>query len=119
MSKINLPLYGIIYNWKGLKEENYLYTGEELQRFDPELFEACNEQPGIFHDSTKVECAWKTWMGIRFDTEDDVKDFLSGGCNAFGDEDSDWYWENALDNDLYGEQSYTLIDVYTAVLGGE
>ena len=20
------PLFGIIYNWKGLKEENYLYT---------------------------------------------------------------------------------------------
>ena len=25
------PLFGIIYNWKGLKEENYLYTEEELK----------------------------------------------------------------------------------------
>ena len=27
------PLFGIIYNWKGLKEENYLYTEEELKQF--------------------------------------------------------------------------------------
>ena len=34
-----MRLFGIIYNWKGLKEENYLYTEEELKQFDNELYE--------------------------------------------------------------------------------
>ena len=54
------PLFGIIYNWKGLKEENYLYTAEELKQFDKELYENCIAYPSEWHDSTKAECAWKT-----------------------------------------------------------
>ena len=43
--EIGFPLFGIIYNWKGLKEENYLYTAEELRLFDEELYQDCMTKP--------------------------------------------------------------------------
>ena len=105
------PLFGIIYNWKGLKEENYLYTEEELRLFDEELYESCMRGKLCeWHDSTKSECPWKTWMGFMITEEKYLKMFLSGQYNETErqDEDCDWYWENVLDNDLYGYPSDTM-----------
>ena len=105
------PLFGIVYNWKGLKEENYLYTEEELKKFDEELYEDCmNGKPGEWYDSTKAECAWKTWMGFKIETEDELNAFLSGDYNDMEktEEDEDWYWENVECNNLYGYESNTM-----------
>ena len=104
------PLFGIIYDWKGLKEENYLYTEEELKRFDKELYEDCMAKPYEWHDSTKAECAWKTWMGFKIVGENFLKLFLSGQYNETEreEEDEGWYWENVDSNDLYGCASNTM-----------
>ena len=105
-----MKLFGIIYNWKGLKEENYLYTEEELKRFDKKLYEDCIEKPNEWHYSTMVECGWKTWDGILIDNEEMLGKFLSGGFNDLErmEVDEDWYWDNIERNDLYGYASDTM-----------
>lgn len=108
------PLFGIIYNWRGLKEENYLYTAEELKQFDKELYEDCiHGHLNEFHDSTKADCPWKTWMGFAITEEKYLKMFLEGDYNDTWreEEDEDWYWENVEDNDLYGYASNTMREV--------
>lgn len=110
-------LIGIVYNWKGLKEENYLYTLDEMAKYDFELLRDCLNNPDGFNDSSKAKSADKTWMGRLLKTEEEVSDFLKGGWNddtellkwENPDTDySDWYWENVRDNDLYGEKSGTM-----------
>lgn len=110
-------LIGIIYNWKGLKEENYLYTLDELAKYDFELLKDCINNQGVFNDSSKATASNKTWMGRLLKTDEEVKTFIEGRWNddielikqENPDTDySDWYWENVLDNDLYGEKSDTM-----------
>lgn len=105
-----MKLFGIIYNWKGLKEENYLYTEAELKEFDNELYEDCIAKQGVWHDSRKSECTWKTWMGILIDNESMLNSFLDGKFNDVErmEVDEDWYWENVESNDLYGYASNTM-----------
>ena len=111
---------GIIYNWKGLKEENYLYTLDELAKYDFELLKDRINNPGVFNDSTKSMSANKTFMGKLLKTDEEVEGFLTGKYNdnieevQFNNPDtdySDWYWENVSDNDLYGERSDTMRDM--------
>lgn len=113
MANIQYPLFGICYNWKGLKEENYLYTADELKRFDPDLYLDCVQSPDDWHDSMLADCGWKTWMGTKIDNERQLRDFIRGFYNdvKLVKEDPDWYWENSLDNDLYGERSDTMKNV--------
>lgn len=110
-------LIGIVYNWKGIKEENYLYTLDELAKYDLELLKDCLNNPDGFNDSSKAESANKTWMGRLLKTEEEVKDFLKGDWNDDIEllklenpetDYSDWYWENVRDNALYGEKSGTM-----------
>jgi hypothetical protein len=98
------PVFGIIYNYKGIKEENYLYTVEELKKFDIGLFNMCVLGSGAWHDSNLVDCAWKTWMGTMIENDEMLWKFLQGHFNNTWrtDVDKDWYWENVEDNDLYG-----------------
>lgn len=104
------PLFGIIYNWKGLKEENYLYTEEELKQLDNKLYEDCMAKPDEWHDSTKAECGWKTWMGVTIKNEGELIEFLNGEYNdtCSAEDDENWYWENIEENDLYGCKSNTM-----------
>ena len=110
-------LIGIVYNWKGLKEENYLYTLDEIAKYDFELLKDCINNPETFNDSSKPVAANKTWEGRLLKTDEEVKDFLRGRCNEDivclkeenpGTDYDGWYWENVLDNDLYGEKSETM-----------
>ena len=110
-------LIGIVYNWKGIKEENYLYTLDEMTKYDFELLRDCLNNPDGFNVSSKAESADKTWMGRLLKTDEEVKDFLKGGWNDDIEllnwenpetDYSDWYWENVRDNDLYGEKSGTM-----------
>ena len=102
-------LFGIIYNYKGIKEENYLYTAEELKKFDPQLYEDCMAEPCDWHDSTMSVVANKTWAGTMLQDEDELRRFLTGVFNDSCDDD-EWYWCNVFANDLYGEKSNTMID---------
>lgn len=110
-------LIGIIYNWKGLKEENYLYTLDEMAKYDFELLRDCLNNPYYFNDSLRINSANKTWAGRLLETDDEVREFIGGKWNDDidslkrenpGVDYSDWYWENVKDNDLYGEKSGTM-----------
>ena len=98
---MNYPLFGIIYNNQGIKEENYLYTAGELKQFDIGLFNRCALNPGAWHDSYLNDCACKTWMGTMIENDEMLWKFLKGDFNNT-EQDNDWYWENVKDNDLYG-----------------
>ena len=103
---------GIIYNWKGLKEENYIYTLDELAELDMDLLIQCLTNPDEWHDSVKAECAWKTWRGKLLRSDAQIEGFLNGAYNDDPYEDeyfvSDWYWANQISNDLYGVSSSTM-----------
>ena len=108
---------GIICNWKGIKEENYLYTLDEMAKYDFELLKDCLNNPEAFNDSLKSKSANKTRMGRLLKTDEEVKDFFRGCWNDDTEllklenpenDYSDWYWENVQDNDLYGEKSETM-----------
>ena len=110
-------LIGIIYNWKGLKEENYLYTLDEIAESDFDLLIDCLNNPDTFNVSSKPVAANKTWEGRLLKNDDEIKDFLRGCWNDDiellkgenpGTDYDDWYWENVLDNDLYGKKSETM-----------
>lgn len=110
-------LIGIVYNWKGLKEENYLYTLDEIAEYDFELLKDCINNPETFNDSSKPVAANKTREGRLLKTDEEVKDFLRGRWNEDieclkeenpGTDYDGWYWGNVLNNDLYGEKSETM-----------
>lgn len=114
-SKLAQPLFGIVYNWKGLEEENYIYTAEELQRFDPELYEdVTNSKDGQAESSS---CGWKTWICYQLNTEEEVKSFLMGSKNgmpvsiksdSFIELLDEWYWRSCIENDFYRIASDTM-----------
>lgn len=101
------PLIGVIYNWKGLKEENYLYTPEELKERDPALLECCLKHVVGFHEG-KSPAPNKTIEGRLIGDEERLKKFLGGFYNDTSREsiDPDWYWENSME-DVYGKTKYT------------
>ena len=70
-------LIGIVCNWKGVKEENYLYTLDEMAKYDFELLKDCLNNSNAFNDSLKSESADKTWMGRLLKTDEEIKDFVS------------------------------------------
>lgn len=101
---------GIIYNWKGLKEENYIYTPKELAKYDPDLLNNCLASPDEWHPSTLAHCAWKTWEGKLLQSDEEVQSFLNGAYNSdYEDEAEDWYWVNEVNNNLYGYSSSTMM----------
>ena len=112
------PYIGIIYNWKGLKEENYIYTIEEMAEFDPVVLDQCLMEQDEWHNGGF--CANKTYNAVCLHDEESLRSFLLGESNDSIDdmldsnqdrnpEDySDWYWANQLNNDLYGHRSNTL-----------
>ncbi len=102
-------IYGLIYNWKGLKEENSIYTASELAELD-EAFVPEERYDGAI-------AANKTYMVFRLtgntqeETERNIKRFLTGEYNK---EEiiphEDWYWETVKENFFTGEQNQTTID---------
>ena len=65
-------LIGIVCNWKGVKEENYLYTLDEMAKYDFELLKDCLNNPDAFNDSLKLKSANKTRMGRLLKTDEEV-----------------------------------------------
>lgn len=106
---LQAPLFGVIYNWKGLKEENSLYTLAQLkahdQYFNPEL----DRQDGAFA-TNKTYIIYKLNGAMGEETAANVKAFLTGSKNDNfdGAEMPDgWYWETTTDNLFTGEKNQT------------
>lgn len=91
-------LITVIYNWKGLKEENYLYTPVRLKEVEPELYNYCIANgwgEGGFS-------ANKTYMAKVIKTQEELISFFNGDYNEDIEEMKlnnpdidydDWYWE--------------------------
>lgn len=102
-------VYGLLYNWKGLKEENSLYTAAQLKELD-EAFVPEDRYDGAI-------AANKTYMAIRLtgktqeETDQNVRDFLTGKYNEDGDVEyiEGWYWETVDENFFTGEKNETTL----------
>lgn len=102
-------VYGLLYNWKGLKEENSLYTATQLKELD-EAFVPEDRYDGAI-------AANKTYMAIRLtgktqeETDQNVRDFLTGKYNEAGDMEyiEGWYWETVDENFFTGEKNETTL----------
>lgn len=96
----------VIYNWKGLKEENYLYTVEEFKRRNSELAEAMEKYSGEW--TCDVFSADKTYVAKKTVSEDELFEFLNGAYNDTeqSETDANWYWENRCD-DLFDEEPFS------------
>ena len=113
--ELKFPLYGVIYNWKGLKEENSVYTEEQMLEVDPHaVYFAYN--PDNWHDCCDgAFAANKTYFVFKIYSKEQLKAFLSGELNddlssyedseggpdengEYGDWRDGWYWENVTEN---------------------
>lgn len=102
-------IYGLIYDWKGLKEENSLYTGKQLKELDAAFV------PEDRYDGAIA--ANKTYMAIRLtgktpeQTDQNVRKFLTGKYNEAGDIEyiEGWYWETVEENFFTGEKNETTL----------
>ena len=99
-------IYGIIYNWKGLKEENSLYTESQLKELD-EAFKPEERYDGAI-------AANKTYMAFRLtgnsqeETERNIREFLTGKYNQEEVIPTEgWYWETVDSNLFTGEPNAT------------
>lgn len=78
---------GVVFNWKGTKEENYLLYGSRLREVNKKLFEE------IYKNKTaeKYLSANKSAYFVRLDSRAEVESFLNGKFNereyALKDED--------------------------------
>ena len=105
-SEVEFPLYGLIENWKGLMEENFIYTKAELEKYDPELCEALESEAEA--SSSLPATANRTLVGRRLDNKEELVKFLSGQWNDQEDNPTDWYWKNSETNNFYGDDSSTM-----------
>ena len=113
--ELKFPLYGVIYNWKGLKEENSVYTEEQMLEVDPPaVYFAYN--PDNWHDCCDgAFTANKTYVVFKIYNQEQLQEFLSGKLNddisfydqsegkpdengEYGDWRDGWYWENVAEN---------------------
>ena len=107
--RVTDDVYGLLYNWKGLKEENSLYTAAQLKELD-EAFVPEDRYDGAI-------AANKTYMAIRLtgktqeETDQNVRDFLTGKYNEAGDMEyiEGWYWETVDENFFTGEKNETTL----------
>lgn len=122
VSMMSYPLYGIVYNWKCLKEENYLYTADELSQMDPDLLSGIRNSKE--HYAEGAFWANKTYTGFELKTPEEVKRFLTGSHNglpcsiesdSYRDDLREWYWESCILNDLFGQHSDTMELVASAL----
>ena len=108
--RANSDVYGIIYDWKGLKEENSIYTAAQLKELD-EAFVPEDRYDGAI-------AANKTYMAIRLtgktpeETDQNVREFLTGRYNEAGDIEyiEGWYWETGEENFFTGEKNETTLE---------
>lgn len=107
---LDSDIYGIIYDWKGLKEENSLYTVEQLKALD-EAFVPQERYDGAFWGN-------KTYMAFRLsgttpdETDENIRAFLTGKYNESADMPyvEGWYWETVNENLFMGEINETTLE---------
>lgn len=94
-------IYGIVYDWQGLKEENSLYTAKQLKELDPAFVEGADHYEGGF-SGDKTYTVYKLTGSNPAETEQNIRKFLTGGYNVTDDMMmyDGWYWET-VDTNLF------------------
>lgn len=100
----NNDIYGIVYNWKGLKEENSIYTANQLKELD-KAFVQVEMYDGSF-DANKTYSAFKLTGSSQDETLSNIRSFLTGKYND-SPMHEDWYWETVRTNLFTGEENAT------------
>lgn len=103
-------IYGIIYDWKGMKEENSLYTVKQLKALDESYIPQERYDGALWGN--------KTYMAFRLtgrtpeETDDNIRAFLTGKYNETGDMPyiEGWYWETVEENLFTGEKNETTLE---------
>ena len=126
--ELKFPLYGVIYNWKGLKEENSVYTEEQMRLYEPNVVVY---KDVIYDDDDRYSCydagfaPNKTYQIYKINNEEQLRAFLSGELNddisyyedseggpdengEYGDWRDGWYWENVAENLWTGHENQTM-----------
>lgn len=104
-------IYGIIYDWKGLKEENSLYTVQQLKELDPSFVADVEQYEGDFAGN-KTYTAIKLTGETPVETMNNVRKFLTGAYNAteYTDSVPGWYWETVDTNLFTNEWNATTLE---------
>lgn len=95
-------LYGLIYNWKGLKEENSVYTAEQLAELDDGYEPTAKEFEGAIA-ANKTYTVYLLNGSNREETMANVRAFMTGEKNddpIYNGEG--WYWETVTENFFTG-----------------
>lgn len=95
---VEAGLVMVTYNWKCLKEENYLYTLDEFYSRDPEIYDCVTKCPTEWIDGSFSSD--KTYSAKLVESYDDLMSFIMGEYNdhEWGHKVEDWYWENCTDD---------------------
>ena len=102
------PLYGLIYNWKGLKEENYIYTRSQLEALDEDFDPDAEQYDGAIA-ANKTYTVFRLQGSTVQETEQKVRDFLTGKLNDTPEdrEIAGWYWETVTEDFFTGYKNQT------------
>ncbi len=108
LPEIQYPVVGIIYNYKGLSETNYLCSLKELKQKDKSLYEVFADYSGMEQpvEDGYAYAANKTSCGILLRDKEELKEFLEFRHNAVAfheNQNEDWYCQLSSD-DFYGSQ---------------
>lgn len=126
--ELKFPLYGLIRNYQGLHEENFVYTEEQMRQYDPAVINQLKIIE-ISNGSCKWTDAYPRWGNDTADVckihnEEGLRQFLEGAYNydqndlddyydseeenkkdengELGDWRDDYYWINSTENYYYG-----------------
>lgn len=110
MKEVKFPVIGVICDWSGYSEHNYLYTPKQLSDRDPDLlYRLIAEETGsiitkrkntAFVQSDVLSDTNKTAVGFLIENRKMLFSFLSGFYNENKENNESWYWEN-VEFDLY------------------
>lgn len=112
------PLFGVVYNWKGLKEENSVYTAAQLSAEDPDFNPALEQQDGAFA-ANKTYIVYKLNGATVEETAENVKAFMTGSKNYEAEQAPlipGWYWETVNYNLFTGVVNPT-VDTFVEHFG--
>lgn len=100
-------LYGLVYNWKGLKEENSVYTAEQLAELDDDYEPTATEFEGAIA-ANKTYIVYLLNGENREQTISNVRSFMTGGKNDDPSYNGEgWYWETVTENFFTGAENPT------------
>ena len=96
--ELKFPLYGLRRNYQGLHEENFVYTEEQIKKYDPEVLDYPFDKPGCFQWTD----AYPRWGNdtadvIKLHNEKELRQFLEGAFN-YTQDDLDYYYDTDEEN---------------------